>query len=140
MRTFFSLRVSFRTFHPMRMHLAQDVWAILCVSERSSRPRTMSLLGVPEFSAFPPVFSSSATLPTGIRLNPCATPLLGGPSGHPVDPTPNTAYDPKICIDVSSEHTPINVPSRKSIFNLENDATISASEDFDFPQHSFQLC
>ena len=54
---------------------------------------TMSLLGVPEFSAFPPVFTLSTatpTPPTGIRLNPCATQLWGGPSGHLADPTPST--------------------------------------------------
>ena len=66
--------------------------------------------------------SSSTTPPTpltGIRLNPCATPYTG--------------YEPKFCIDVSSEHTPINFPSDK---NRENDVSIAASEDFDFPQHS----
>ena len=73
--------------------LAQDVGAILCVSLNSSHPRTMSLLGVPEFSDFPFVLSSSATPPTlltEIRLNPCATPLCGGPSSHLAGPTPNT--------------------------------------------------
>ena len=122
--------------------LAQDVWAIQCVSLKSSHPRTMSLLGVPEFSAFPPVLSLSAAPPTllaGIRLNPCTTPLWGGPSGHLADPIPNTDYEPKFCIDVSSELTPTNLPSRKSSFNLENDATIAASEDFDLPQHSTSL-
>ena len=99
----------------------------------------MSLLGVPEFSAFPPVLLSSLTPPTpltGIRLNPCATPLWSGPSGHEADPTPNKGYEPKFCIDVSSKQTPINLPSRKSSFNLENDETIAASEDFDLPKHS----
>ena len=52
------------------------------------------------------------------------------------DPTPNTGYEPKFCIDVSSQHTPINLPSRKSSFNLENDATVAASEDFDLSHHS----
>ena len=67
---------------------------------------------------------------------PCTTPLWGGPSGHLADPIPNTDYEPKFCIDVSSELTPINLPSRKSSFNLENDATIAASEGFDLLQHS----
>ena len=61
---------------------------------------TMSLLGVPEFSAFPPVFTSSTTTPTpltGIRLNPCVTPLWGGPSGHLADPTPNTLPKRETC-------------------------------------------
>ena len=62
-------------------------------TSQSSRPRTMSLLGVPEFSAFPPVLFSSTSTPTpltGVRLNPCASPLWGGPSGPLADPTPNT--------------------------------------------------
>ena len=108
----------------------------LCVSPKSSHPRTMSLLGVPEFSAFPLVLTPSTTLLTGIRPNPCATALWGGPSGRLADPTPNTGYEPKFCIDVSSEHTPINLPSRKSSNNLENDATVAASEDFGLPRHS----
>ena len=53
----------------------------------------MSLLGVPELSAFPPVLSSSTTLPTGIRINPCATPLWSGPSGHLSDPTSNPLFE-----------------------------------------------
>ena len=92
----------------------------------------MQFLGVPELSAFVFVSSSSTTPLSGIRLNPCATPLGGGPSGYLADPTTNTGYEPKFCIDVSSEHTPI----RQGSFNLENDATIAASEDFDVPQHS----
>ena len=36
----------------------------LCVSQKSSHPRTISLLGVPEFSAFPSVLTSSTTTPT----------------------------------------------------------------------------
>ena len=107
---------------------------ILCVSLKSSHPRTMSPLGVPQLSAFPPVMPSSTKPPTaltGIGLNPCATPLWGGPSGHLADPTPSTGYEPKFCIDVSSEHAPVHLPSRKISFNLENDATVAASEDFD---------
>ena len=73
----------------------------------------MSLLNVPS-TPFPLVFSPSTTTPTpltGIRLNPCATPLSGGPSGHLADPTPNTGYEPKICIDVAS--------TRRSTFRPE---------------------
>ena len=106
------------------------------MSRKSSHPHSMSLQGVLEFSAFPAVFSSSTTLRTGIRLNQSATPLWSGPSGHLADPTPNTGYEPKFCIDVRNEHTPINLPSRMSCFNLENDTTIAASQDFDFPHHS----
>ena len=74
---------------------------------------------------------------TGIRLNPCATPLWGGLSlAIWADPTPNTGYEPKFCLDVSSEHTPINLPSRKSSFNLETDATLATAEDF-WPASTF---
>ena len=82
-------------------------------------PRTMSLLGVTEFFAL--VLSSSTPL-TGIRLS-CGTPLFDGSSGHLADPTQNLGYEPKICTDVSGEHAPINLPSRTSSFQLENDAT-----------------
>ena len=91
------------------------------------------------FDPFPPIFSSPPTTPTpltGIRLNPCATPLWGGPSGHLADPTPNTGYGPKFCIDVSSEHTPINLPSRNMGFQQEYDTTITASEDLNLRRHS----
>ena len=44
-----------------------------------------------------------------------------------------TGSEPKSLIEVSSEHTPINFPSRKDSFILENDLTntVAASEDFD---------
>ena len=93
------------------------------VSQKSSHPRSCHLR-VPEFSAFLPVFTSSTTTPTpltGIRLNPCATPLCGGPSGHLADPTPNTGSEPKFCIDGSSERTPTSLPTWKSSFKLERE-------------------
>ena len=70
MRTFCSLRVAFRTIHPMRMHWLEmfERFCFFCL--KSSQSRTMSLL-VPDLS-------SSDTTPTrltGIRLNSCATPL-----------------------------------------------------------------
>ena len=51
-------------------------------------------------------------------------------------PIPNKGYEPKFCIDVSSEHTPINLPTRNVSFQQEYDATITASEDLDLPRHS----
>ena len=39
------------------------------------------------------------------------TPLWCGPSGHLAHPIPNTGCDPKFCINVSCEHTPINLPT-----------------------------
>ena len=101
-------------------------------------PLVMSLLNVPSIP-FLPVFSQSTTTPTpltGIRLNPCATLLWGGLSGHLADPIPNTGYEPKFCIDVSSERTPVNLPTRNTDFQQEYDATIAASEDIGLPRHS----
>ena len=60
------------------------------------------------------------------QIKPCATPLWGGPSGHLADPTRNTGYEPKFCIDVSSEHTPINLPTRNMSFKQEFDAAINS--------------
>ena len=51
-------------------------------------------------------------------------------------PTVNTSYEPKFLIDVSSEHTPINLPTRNMRFQQVHDATITASEDLDLLQHS----
>ena len=97
-----------------------------------------SLLNVPS-TPFPPVFSPSTTTPTpltGIRPNPCATPLWSGPSGHLADPTPNTSYEPKICIDVSGEHTPINLPTRNMGFQQERQSRLPrASIYLDILQH-----
>ena len=76
--------------------------------------------------------ATSPSLPTGIRLNPCATSLRNGLSGRLPGPIPNTGYEPKFCIDVDSEHTPINLPSP----NMEYDATIAAFEDLDFLRQS----
>ena len=64
-------------------------------------------------------------------------PLCTPPRGWTVRPLatrhPATGYVPNFCVDVSSEHTPINFPSRKDSFNLENELTntVAASEDFD---------
>ena len=80
--------------------------------------------------------ASSPTPLTGIRPNPCATALWGGLSGHLADPTSNTGCEPKFCIDVSGEHTPINLPTRNMGFQQEYDATIAASEDLNLPRRS----
>ena len=105
----------------------------------------MSLLNVPS-TPFPHIFLSPAasltpptaspTPLTGIGLNSCATPLWGGPSGHLADPILNTSYEPKFCIDVSSEHTPINLWTRNMSVQQEYDATITASEDLNPPRLS----
>ena len=75
---------------------------------------------------------TSRPLPA-IRSIPCATSLEGRQCGHLAEPLPNTGYEPKSCIDVSSGHTPINYPSRRTSFNIDNDltTTVAASENFD---------
>ena len=81
----FSLRAGHRTIHSNAPAFCSKIIPSL----------TMSLLGAPEFSAFPSVLTSSTTTPTrltGISLNPCATPLWCGQSGHLADPTPNTRW------------------------------------------------
>ena len=96
-----------------------------------------TLLGVPDtFSSFgsSPHQTTPTSRPlTGIRRTPCATSLEREQSGHLADPLPHTSYEPKSCIDVRSEHTPINYPSRRNSFNIENDltTTVAASENSD---------
>ena len=103
----------------------------------------MSLLGMPDFTSFcstpPPTWTLASKTLTGIRLNTCATPRWDGQSGSLADTIPNPGYEPNFCIDVSSEHTPINYPYRKNRLNLENDltTTVAATEDSDhLPQRS----
>ena len=88
------------------------------------RTPCQSLQGVPNLSSScstPPLTWTPApeTL-TGIRPTTSATSPWGGHSDPLADPTPNTGYEPNLCIDVSSEHTPIKCPFRKNSFNLEN--------------------
>ena len=90
----------------------------------------MTLNGVPHTSSFcstPPSLSPNTL---GVR-----SPLNGTPrleqSGHLADTTQSTGYEPKTCIDVSSEHTSINFPKGRDNFNLENDLKITVSEDSD---------
>ena len=39
--------------------------------------------------------------------------------GHLSNPTPDTGYEPKFCVDVSDEHTPINLPDSNKNFPHE---------------------
>ena len=68
-------------------------------------------------------------------MKPCESSLGDGRPGHLAGPIPNTGYEPKFCIDVSSERTPINFPTRNVGLQLEYDAAVAASEDFNLPQH-----
>ena len=70
------------------------------------------------------------------HTKPCATPLVDELAGRVAGPIPNESYANKFCIDVDSEHTPINLPSRNMGFQQEYDATIAAPEDLNLPRHS----
>ena len=86
----------------------------------------------------PGITSAPETL-TGIRPTTSATSPWGGHSDPLADTTPNKGYEPNLCIDVSSEHTPINYSLRKNNFYLENTltTTVAESENSDgFPQRS----
>ena len=81
----------------------------------------------------------SLALSTGRRPQPCAT-LEKELSGHLANSSPNTGYKPwlleyKFCIDVDSEHTPINLPTRNMGFPQKYAATITGSEDLSLPRH-----
>ena len=85
------------------------------------------------FCSSPPQTAPNSRLLTGIRSNPCATPHGRSLFGHLAERPPPTGYEPKSCIDVCSEHTPINYSSMRNSFNIEKDltTTVAASENFD---------
>ena len=75
------------------------------------------------------------------QKNPRATPPWGGLYGHLANPNPDTGYEPKFCIDVSDEHTPVNFSyiNRSHInrnFPHEYDATTATTEDLESLRHS----
>ena len=76
--------------------------------------------------------SASSTLLTGIPRSPCALPPWSGMSGYLANPNPDTGHEPKLCVDVSDEHTPINLSD--SHRNIPHDYV--ATEDPDVPRHS----
>ena len=78
-----------------------------------------------------PKRSERASL-TGVRIHSSATPLKGQ-SGYLADSFTLTSYEPKTWIDVNSEHTPINIPSGRNSFNIEDNVTttVATSENSD---------
>ena len=61
----------------------------------------------------------------------------GGMSGCLANPTPDAVSEPKFCVDVSDEHTPINLPDSHRIFLHDYDATVVATtEDLDVSRHT----
>ena len=60
----------------------------------------------PSLCFTPPPTTPYSLLLTGVRRNPCATPPGGMLFGHPAESSPHTCYEPKTCIDASSEQSP----------------------------------
>ena len=115
-----------RTSHVMTARVAQDCH-VLRVSQNHSIFSHVSLACSLLFASSDFLFTnlfSDATLrilytTDWNRKTPVRDSALGGPSGHPADPTPNTGYERKLCINVSSEHSPINLPTRNMGFQQE---------------------
>ena len=92
-------------------------------TSKSSHPRTMSLLGVPEFSAFPPVFvyfhADTADWSQTKPVRDSALAWTVWPSGR---------SDSKHRLAANTRRSTFR--PEKSSLNLEKDATIAASKDF----------
>ena len=106
----------------------------------------MSSLSVP-VTRFPLIASSpicslsrpcgSSTPLAGTRSPPCVSARWSGMSGCVANPTPDTGYEPKFCVDVNHEHTPINLPDSIRILPHDFNATIAVtSVEPDVPRHS----
>ena len=118
----------------------------VCVPQREySSSRSMTFLGVSHpTSSFcttphplsPPTETSLHR--TGMRYSTeNATPRLDGSSGPMADSERVTGCEPKTCIDVSSEKTPINIAVRRDSFDIESDLNFAVSEDSDhLPQRA----
>ena len=78
-----------------------------CFTHRAST----CLTHFPSFWSTPPPSTPNSLLMTGIRRPPGATPPGGLLCGRLAESTPLTGYEPKTCIDLSIEHTPINYPT-----------------------------
>ena len=82
------------------------------------------------FCSVPPPTQNSL-FDTGMSMNPSTTPLGGLLFDRMAEQTRLKGDEPKSLIEVSGEHTPIYVPSRKNSFNTDfNDltTTVAASE------------
>ena len=89
----------------------------------------------PSWCSTPPPTTPTSPPMTGIRRSPLrhsARRITVWPSL--VEPTLIMGYEPKTCIDVSSEHTPINCTSKRNSFNIEHNdftTTVEASDNSD---------
>ena len=84
-----------------------------------------NLLGLPDRRSS---FSDGLETESGIH---CNDPGGGGWFGRMAEQSPLTGHGPKNLIDISSQHTPINFPSRRNSSHTDfNDApTIAASDE-----------
>ena len=120
-RTFFSCARHFINAHA----LAQDELSIrVC-----SFPKVILSPHVSSQHAWCPWSSSSLSYCTKSGTT-CADPRSGSWLGQVAEQSLTTGNDPKDLIEISSEHTPINFPSRKNSFSTDIDdvATVVASD------------
>ena len=61
-------------------------------------------------------------------------------SGYLANPTPDTSYEPKLCVDASDEHTPIDFFSTRNFAHAYDATTVATTEDLDVPRHSGAHC
>ena len=92
-----------------------------------------TLLGVPDtFSSLcssPPQTTPTTRPLTGIRSTSLCDFARRKSSAYLAESLPRRACcEPNTCIDVSSEHTPINYLSRRNSFNIENDLTTTVAD------------
>ena len=107
----------------------------------------MSLLGTPSLSSTcstpPPTWTPSPATLTGIRPNPCATPLWDGPSGPLADPTPLTDSRGSIHKlskkELSSAELEIFQKSRNSTTVITANGEVQTSEEAQVFVHDLEL-
>ena len=119
-RTFFSVLSVSRTFDlHTHMRVAQDFTGVvlfLCAPQKSSthsmfhRPHFGVPDPFPSYCSTPPPSTSAALPMNGIRRPSCATRPGRLLFVHLAESTPLTGYEPKSCIDVSSEHYADQLP------------------------------
>ena len=120
----------------------QDRWMVVLASMQSHSISSMfhrTLLDPqlsPHFSTpFPTLALGLSTSPSLLSFDVSTATLHGGLCfGWLAEKLPLTGYEPKPLIEVSSEHTPINLPSKKGILDTNLDdlaTTVDASEVYD---------
>ena len=90
-----------------------------------------SLFPTPFRAPTPNPMSTPSLLYPSTSPNPCATPQGGLFCGRLAEQSPPTGCEPKSLIEVSSEHTPINLPSRKDSFDTDLNDLAPTSEIID---------